>query len=289
MAVDRALLDEFVEANQGIRGLIIEAIEDFFQRIDTTDAKAVANLLEEFLPSLIEQYGGIASVIALDFFETSRQLAGVTSSHVPQVVLADLDHLGPDIGWAVDPLFSANPSVEDAISRVVSITDKAVKEHGTNTIIENASSDPAKPRFARVPVGDTCKFCRMLASRGFVYSSEFSAFFQGQGKRFHDWCDCAIVADWDVNNPRLEGYDPDALEHEWRQATKDAENSNDINDVMKASRKPKNGKEPEKEKPSVWDDLGWVENQLRITEGLQDSPWRTQQLTKLRAAQKRLS
>ncbi len=46
-------------------------------------------------------------------------------------------------------------------------------------------------RFARIPNGPSCGFCTMLASRGFVYASRKSA---GEFTRFHDHCDCRIVA-----------------------------------------------------------------------------------------------
>lgn len=50
----------------------------------------------------------------------------------------------------------------------------------------------------------------MVASRGFVYVSEDSAIGRHHDK-FHAHCDCQIVPSWDVNNPLLEGYDPDAM------------------------------------------------------------------------------
>lgn len=61
-------------------------------------------------------------------------------------------------------------------------------------------------RFARVPSGPSCGFCIMLASRGFVYATRESA---GEFTRFHDDCDCRIVAG--MQGMEVEGYDPDGL------------------------------------------------------------------------------
>ena len=67
-------------------------------------------------------------------------------------------------------------------------------------------------RFARVPSGrETCAFCRMLASRGFVYWSRETA---GEMDHFHRGCDCKIVAS---NDPEgMEGYDPDREYELWK-------------------------------------------------------------------------
>ena len=79
-------------------------------------------------------------------------------------------------------------------------------------MMENAARDPLSPRFARVPSGgETCKFCLMLAGRGFVYHSKKTA---GEFGHYHDNCDCRIVASWDKDG--VEGYDPMSYHREWR-------------------------------------------------------------------------
>lgn len=56
--------------------------------------------------------------------------------------------------------------------------------------------DPSRPLWARIPSGiSTCAFCAMLASRGFVYSSEEKA--GGQGNTYHAHCSCRIEPSWD--------------------------------------------------------------------------------------------
>lgn len=78
-------------------------------------------------------------------------------------------------------------------------------------------------RYARVPCGtETCDFCLMLASRGFVYLSEESA--EGTN-HVHRGCDCVVVpgvghfedgaertsmGDW-VQDTTIEGMDRDDL------------------------------------------------------------------------------
>lgn len=60
-------------------------------------------------------------------------------------------------------------------------------------------------RYARVPMGtETCDWCIMLASRGFVYYTQESA---EHGMHLH--CDCIVVPGVD-GQTSIEGYDPDA-------------------------------------------------------------------------------
>ena len=89
--------------------------------------------------------------------------------------------------------------------------DYEVKFAAAQTCVNNAKRDPVKPRLARVPSGEeTCDFCLMLASRGFVYHTEVTA------SHSHANCDCRIIPSW--KSHEVEGYDPDALYDKWQGA-----------------------------------------------------------------------
>lgn len=72
-------------------------------------------------------------------------------------------------------------------------------------------------RYARVPSGrETCGFCFMLSSRGFVYRSDETA---GSTHAYHENCDCVIVPGFRDSDrelgPQVEGYDPDEMRDRW--------------------------------------------------------------------------
>lgn len=91
--------------------------------------------------------------------------------------------------------------------------DREIKMASGECVMENARRDPAKPRFARIPTGlETCPFCIMLASRGFVYVSAETA---GANDHWHPNCDCRIVPGF--NGMEVEGYDPDGMYERWKQ------------------------------------------------------------------------
>lgn len=84
---------------------------------------------------------------------------------------------------------------------------------GDNTFI-NGSRDRRRPRYARVPTGaETCLFCLMLASRGFVYHSELSA---GALDHYHANCDCRVVPGFNGSESSVAGYDPQRILERWR-------------------------------------------------------------------------
>ena len=75
-------------------------------------------------------------------------------------------------------------------------------------------------RYARVPSGrETCGFCFMFSSRGFVYRSEDTA---GSTHAYHRNCDCVIVPGFEgvPASDQIDGYDPDGMYGRWSKCVK---------------------------------------------------------------------
>lgn len=80
-----------------------------------------------------------------------------------------------------------------------------VYHHANRTMIHNVIKN--KLRYARVPMGNACAFCLMLATRGFVYYTQTSA---GEDKgHYHVHCHCKIVPG--KNDTTVTGYKPNGL------------------------------------------------------------------------------
>lgn len=72
-----------------------------------------------------------------------------------------------------------------------------------------------KPRYARVPgmstsYVDGCPFCKLLASRGFVYHTAESA---GEDDHYHPDCQCMVIPSFAETD--IAGYDPNRYYDEW--------------------------------------------------------------------------
>ena len=159
--------------------------------------------LEEFFPALIRAYGDAAATVSADWFE---ELTG------------DVAFLGDDssddavnarMRWAIGAGFGGD--IDQALGTLESVADELVKQFGRDTIV-NSSAQNGR-RFARVPVGETCNWCRMMGSRGYVYRSTASA---GGLSRWHGGhCDCQVIPEDGV---KPVGYDPDELYSQYQNA-----------------------------------------------------------------------
>lgn len=112
--------------------------------------------------------------------------------------------------------FEVDEDIQKLTTGLQSRADYEARRSAGETIIWNARRDPLKPKWARVPGGhDSCKFCIMLASRGFEYKSKETASTSSKtGGHYHANCRCVIVPSF--NSVGAEGYDPSALYDQWR-------------------------------------------------------------------------
>jgi hypothetical protein len=110
-------------------------------------------------------------------------------------------------------------------------------------------------RYARVPTGpDTCDFCMMLASRGFVYYTKESAGVEG----IHEHCDCVVIPGngGDATSPtQVEGYDPDMLYDLWQGKVTD----------MASARASKNGTTYQIERMRIMDGYSRASRRARAS------------------------
>lgn len=84
-------------------------------------------------------------------------------------------------------------------------------EQADNTLIRNASIDPAHPRWAFVPRLGACAWCVFLGSQGFMYHSQSTV-----SASRHRHCKCSSVVDFDTRNPSLKGYNQAAMQDAYK-------------------------------------------------------------------------
>lgn len=95
-----------------------------------------------------------------------------------------------------------------------------VVQHANRTTIHNAVKNNLC--YARVPFGNSCAFCLMLASRGFVYHSATTA---GEDKgHYHAHCRCKIVAG--KKDTKIGDHNPEKLNQRMMQIAKELDITN---------------------------------------------------------------
>lgn len=275
-----AQVQEYARSQQDVVTLAHRELLAFWATLDLAEPTAAKAALADFVVDLVQSYGPLSSTLAADFYDELRDAADPRSVFSAEPGEAGLpEQIRGSSNWAVQPLFpyvedvfdddanvvgtreiAANPSL--ALSRFQSSTQRLVQDWGRQTLIDAAERDPSRPGWARMPIGETCRWCRMLASRGAVYGSAEKALHREDGGLFHDDDDCQPVPVWsDDDLP----YDPKPL----------------LDEYLAERAGGKSSKDP---KVSAFDAMTreQVELQIRITDGLKDSPWRTQQLDRLR-------
>lgn len=209
------LLRTFEQANNGLADLVERDLLAFLASLDFARPAAVQAALFEFIPELVSQYGDIAATVAADWYEELRDSEGVSGRfRAPLAPAVSTDQVNGRLGFATrssGPLWSGDAA---ALSSFLGLmTNEYALQPGRDTIMEAARKDNAA--YARVPEPGACKFCLMLASRGFVYSK----FTVGDTKKFHGKCRCNPMPVWDETRARVEyGYDPDTLYDLYRKA-----------------------------------------------------------------------
>lgn len=211
-----SFVDEFIRATMASNpGMTVAALRD--EAIDAIDSSLYA-------------FGDQASELALDLFEE---------------IVVDGYGLDADtvIEDAIDPemieggvRYSARQLVEgdtEAFARdVADLSRYYVKRSAMENMVRNCDRNDL--RYARVPSGrETCAFCFMLSSRGFVYRSEQTA---GHAHAYHENCDCVIVPGFKGLDPgdQVEGYDPDGMLERWHECQATACSDSDFRDEWKS-------------------------------------------------------
>jgi hypothetical protein len=117
---------------------------------------------------------------------------------------------------ALNFLYREEPVPDSLTTRLSQAAGRYVTDAARNTTLATATRYGKS--VARVPSGlETCGYCLMLCSRGFVYANEATALAAS-----HSGCDCmAIAADTKNRYDRevLEGYDPEWLKEVWDDIT----------------------------------------------------------------------
>ena len=207
MEIPRSLLDELSEEVNALSGAAQAqatiALNNLFAEWDGSDYDALRTAALAVLESILGAYTDMAAARAAESYDAMRaaQAAGGTYAAV-----ADSRRKpGATQGamYAITKTFEQTQSEDRFMAEVLDRVDTEMRRAANQCIAHNASRDPRKPTYARVPVGETCGFCLMLASFGYQYTSEEAA------SHAHRKCNCRIVPSF--GDAEVKGYDPDAM------------------------------------------------------------------------------
>lgn len=207
--VDRESIERYRLASAELSGRVADELAAYFAALDLSRPEAARNALLEFTPLLVSQYGQVAEVLAMDWYEELRADSGALgrfrATAPPPAISAE--RVEKKVRYLAGHLWTPEP--EGMLPALAGATDKYVKQSGRETIAWNADREGVG--YARVPKGrKTCAFCLVLASRDAAYSSRRSAGDRKHGHEFHGKCNCEIVR-LGAREEYPSGYIPDDL------------------------------------------------------------------------------
>ena len=218
---------EYVDAHARIQSAARDELVAFFDTLPwgVDDDGALAALVDRAV-EIAEVYGLADATLSAGFYDELMASYGATLPPA-EVVTSNAQFVAEDVAGAV----SGATSTESARSMSGGAVAGHVKRAGVETMRNAASRDGAM--WAWVCIGDTCAFCRVLGSNGWQEASR-SVRAGNHAEHIHDKCDCQFVVKPKGASLEIEGYDPDALYDEYKDA--DGRNSKDkINAMRRAS------------------------------------------------------
>lgn len=215
--IPRKYIESYTKALNKLSADAQKRLADDLAKIDfTADVATVRDAIIDRMEFYCGPYADMAAILAAEFYDGLRELsvgkklgALAESGREPIATEKAVRGIMQDV--------VEGKAAEAVVRKLLDRTDYEIKKSAGECIYRNGKRDPLKPRYARVPSGaETCRFCIMLASRGFVYRTKESA---GEGNHYHANCDCRIVPGFD-GETTVAGYDPDALYDQWKHPEK---------------------------------------------------------------------
>jgi hypothetical protein len=153
-----------------------------------------AGLLES-VPLEVAYFSDGSAALAADTYADERELAGVRSRFTALPVAPDrVVQTRRGVAWAAQPLYLVRPDRGLVAARLAEVVQAEVAYPNRETTLSNRRRDPDAAGWRRVARDGACKFCRMLAARGAVYTSR-SAYFAS-----HPACHCVAQPVWSTDD-----------------------------------------------------------------------------------------
>ena len=164
--------------------------------------------LIDYAYGISTKYGEASAALSAQMYDAIAELSGVTVPAAIPAETATYQEVAKTVNGIIKKSSNEN-MLADGIGRLV-------KMAGTDTMLSNAYRDRPRGKGSKrkhsgaqvawIPFGDTCPYCLMLASKGWVNQTEWAA--NNHSEHIHANCDCTYAVRFN-NNLSFDGYDPD--------------------------------------------------------------------------------
>ena len=240
VTIPRAAVDFLTEEINGISADAQARVLKVLQGINWTPENVAEcrELVLQALASVMPTYTDMAAQASADFYDAAREM--VVGEKMGAQAISGYDQRKTEGAVRAFVRFVLDGRVDTFNDQVLQRIDYEMKRSAGESMFANGRRDKRRPKYARVPTGDeTCDFCLMLASRGFVYSSEATG---GAVKldHYHSGCNCRVICQWEDGG--VEDYDTKAIYGRWQSAI----------DALASERAEKRGTTVEEERDKIF-------------------------------------
>lgn len=172
------------------------AIDEFLSEVDET--MRLDDVLE-VATRIAEKFAFLGAELGAQWYDLCTQLAGIEAEPA-EIQEPDPDGLRAKAESTVKA--SQKPFVETFEYYMQNVINDSIRKTGDANLWRDYMRGLSPGKWARVPVGDTCAWCLMLASQGAWYLTEESAV--GDGDHYHNGCNCKAVYHADAES--INGY-----------------------------------------------------------------------------------
>lgn len=194
------------------------ALRQFMEENPNASVEDLRNAAMNIVGQVVETYGNAAGVVSMQVFDSIMDAEGVPTGGAVLYEGPDYDAISKGAHYQARWLTKGKQ--DRFVEEMRQLTEYHVRRAANQTAIDSVerqsgwrgsrSGKASKVRYARVPTGgETCTYCTMLASRGFVYRTSESA-----GHAQHRDCDCLVVPGL-KGQTSIAGYDPKTMERLW--------------------------------------------------------------------------
>ena len=218
MQIPRSYIENYSNSLNQISTTARESLSNALMQLNyDADIADIRNAVIAVMQTACGASSDLSARLAAEFYDGLRLQFGIDDGYQAEVNSGRVPEATDGAVRAfVQDLVDDKP-IEQFVGKCVDRLDYETRKAANECVAKNAKNDPEKPRWARVPTGvETCSFCIMLASRGFVYHSEETA------SHAHAHCDCRVIPSWD-KSPTAQGYDPDLYYDMWKHPEKYSE------------------------------------------------------------------
>lgn len=158
-------------------------------------------------PEVLTPYASTAADLSAQWYDDA---APELPYRAAPAAIAATEQMAASTSWA---LYATG---QLALGRLAGLAQRTIFNANRATIVDNAKRETGAT-WARHASATACAFCRMLATRGAVYSSKGASVSADGRGRYHDHCHCMAV----MVRPGAT-YKPPAYVEEWEKEYRDA-------------------------------------------------------------------